>query len=381
MDFYLDKLLNFPNVTVFTCYQKEGFTFLQLDLLNSKVKCDYCNFETDEIHQNRPILIRDLSICGHHVYLKVPRRQIYCPHCQKYSTEKLEFMEKGSKYTIKYEEYIYEKVKELTVKQVAVNEDLSEEQVQNIFSKMASQKKNWEFPTRISMDEISKRKGKRDFATVVSDIDSSSLIDVIDSHKSEEIREELSCHPLEIRENVQEVSVDMCQVFHKVIPAVFPNAIIVVDRFHVMKLINKSVNKIRLILGLKGLKNRCLIMKNNQDLNEEEKEDLKQLLNNSPILAIAYELKEEFRRIYEDSTTVKMGIRKIQKWLISAKIILGTTAQTIEKYIKEICHYFINRTTSGVMEGINNKIKLILRQSYGFKDFKLLKEKLLACLF
>lgn len=235
-------------------------------------------------------------------------------------------------------------------------------------------------PIRISIDEISKRKGKRDFATVVSDIDSSSLLEVIDSHKSEEIIEYLSSYPLEIRENVKEVSVDMCQVFHKVIPSVFPNALIVVDRFHVMKLINKSVNKIRLLLELKGLKNRYLIMKNNQELNEEEKEDLKGLLSNSPILAIAYELKEEFRRIYEDSTTVKMGIRKIQKWLVSAKIILGKTAQTIEKYIKEICHYFINRTTSGVMEGINNKIKLILRQSYGFKDFKLLKEKLLACL-
>ena len=141
MDFHLDKLLNFPNVTVFTCYQKEGFTFLQLDLLSSKVNCNYCDFQTDEIHQTRPTLIRDLSIFGSGVFLKVPRRQIYCPHCQKYSTEKLDFIEKGSKYTIRYEEYIYEKVKELTVKQVAQNEDLSEEKVQNIFSKMAAQKK------------------------------------------------------------------------------------------------------------------------------------------------------------------------------------------------------------------------------------------------
>lgn len=141
MDFHLDKLLNFPNVTVFTCYQKEGFTFLQLNLLSSNVNCNYCDFKTDEIHQTRTILIRDLSIFGSPVFLKVPRRQIYCPHCQKYSTEKLEFMEKGSKYTIRYEEYIYEKVKELTVKKVAENEDLSEEKVQNIFSKMATQKK------------------------------------------------------------------------------------------------------------------------------------------------------------------------------------------------------------------------------------------------
>ncbi len=141
MDFHLDKLLNLPNVTVFTCYQKEDCNILQLELLNSKIKCAYCESETDDIHQNRPILIRDLSICGQIVYLKVPRRQIYCQHCQKYSTEALEFVERGRKYTKRYEEYIYQRVKELTVKQVSAHEQLTAEQVQNIFSRIAKRKK------------------------------------------------------------------------------------------------------------------------------------------------------------------------------------------------------------------------------------------------
>ena len=86
MDLHLDILLNLPNVSVFTCYDQEGFKILQLDLLNDKVGCIYCEKKTGELHQNRPILIRDLSICGQGVYLKVPRRQIYCHDCQKYST-------------------------------------------------------------------------------------------------------------------------------------------------------------------------------------------------------------------------------------------------------------------------------------------------------
>jgi hypothetical protein len=64
MNIYLDTLLNLPNITVFTCYQKEGFNFLKLEFLKEKVCCTYCGFETDEIHQNRPILVRDLSISG-----------------------------------------------------------------------------------------------------------------------------------------------------------------------------------------------------------------------------------------------------------------------------------------------------------------------------
>lgn len=217
--------------------------------------------------------------------------------------------------------------------------------------------------------------------TVVSDIDKSSLLEVIDSHKSDEIIEALKQQPQEIRENVKEVSVDMWGGFQKVIQEVFPNALIVIDRFHVMKLVNKALNKIRLLLGLKGLKNRSLLLKNGEDLTEEEKRDLQELLNLSPCLSIAYELKEELRNIYETSTTVKMGFRKLQKWLVSARCLLGQTAATLEGHIQEISHYFANRTTSGVMEGINNKIKLIIRQSYGFNTFDSLREKLLACLF
>nr|WP_245602817.1 ISL3 family transposase [Gloeothece verrucosa] len=242
-------------------------------------------------------------------------------------------------------------------------------------------KKDWGLPERLSLDEFSRKKGQGNFVTVVSDIDKSSLLEVIDSHKTDEIIEALKQQPQELRENVKEVCVDMWGGFQKVIKEAFPHALIVIDRFHVMKLINKSLNKIRLILNLKGLKTRCLLLKNSTDLTEEEKSELEEVLKSSPCLRIAYELKEELRNIYESSTTVKMGLRRIKKWLVLARCLFGQTAKTVEKHTQEICHYFVNRTTSGVMEGINNKIKLIIRQSYGFNIFDSLREKLLACLF
>jgi len=186
---------------------------------------------------------------------------------------------------------------------------------------------------------------------------------------------------LEVRENVKEVCVDMWGGFPKVIKAVFPNARIVIDRFHVMKLVNKAVNKIRQEQNLKGRKNRGLLLKNEENLTEEEKAELKDLLKESPCLRIAYELKEELRGIYQTSTTVKMGLRKLKKWLSSAQIILGKAAQTIERHLEGIANYFFHQTTSGMMEGLNNRIKLILRQSYGFATFEMMREKLLACLF
>ncbi|WP_147696152.1 transposase, partial [Vogesella mureinivorans] len=133
------------------------------------------------------------------------------------------------------------------------------------------------------------------------------LLEVVDSHKSEEIIEVLKQQPQAIRENVKEVSVDMWGGFPKVIKEVFPNALIVIDRFHVMKLVNKALNKMRLNLELKGLKNRCLLLKNQVDLTESEKLELTNLLKDSACLGIAYELKEELRDIYETSPTVKIG--------------------------------------------------------------------------
>ena len=98
-------------------------------------------------------------------------------------------------------------------------------------------------------------------------------------------------------------------------------------------------------------------------------------------MSISYEFKEELRDIYETSNTCKQGYRRLQKWLVLARLLFGKSAKSLENHLKSICNYFINRTTSGVTAGINNKIKLIIRQSYGFKDFNLLQEKLLACLF
>ena len=239
----------------------------------------------------------------------------------------------------------------------------------------------WGKPERLSLDEFSRKKGKGDFVTVVSDLDRGSLLEVINSHKSEEIIGVLEKIPLEVRENVKEVCVDMWGGFPKVIKAVFPNARIVIDRFHVMKLVNKAVNKIRLKLSIKGSKNRGLLLKNKDHLTEEEREELEELLKESPCLRMAYELKEELREIYQASTTVKMGLRKLKKWLSSARIILGKIAETIERHLEGIANYFCQGTTSGMMEGLNNRIKLILRQSYGFKSFEMMREKLLACLF
>ena len=108
--------------------------------------------------------------------------------------------------------------------------------------------------------------------------------------------------------------------FPKVIREVFPNAKTVIDRFHVQKLVNKALNKIRLALKLKGLKNRCLLMSNQINLTAEDREELELILISSPSLKIAHELKEELIAIYNSDITPSSGMRRMKKWLYQQEL-------------------------------------------------------------
>ena len=142
MDFHLDTLLGLPNITVFSYSSELDFIVLKLQLISDGINCSNCNYYTDTVHQVRPILVRDLSIFGQLVYLKVPGRQFYCPNCKKSPTEPFSWLNKKQRQTTRYQEYIYNRVKELTVKQVSDHEKMSEDTVQDIFHKIARLKKS-----------------------------------------------------------------------------------------------------------------------------------------------------------------------------------------------------------------------------------------------
>lgn len=167
--------------------------------------------------------------------------------------------------------------------------------------------------------------------------------------------------------------------FPKVVQAVFPNAKLVFDRFHVMKPVNEELNKVRKQTGMTVKGSKFILLKNGVDLSEEEQIKLPSILKHSQRLKLAYELKEEFREIFETCTTVEEGKTYLFRWLKKARTVYCDVLTTIRNHLDGICNYFLSRTTSGVMEGINNKLKLIKRQAYGFVNFDNFRARLLAC--
>ena len=142
MDFHLDALLNLPYITVESCLQQEQGVLLKLRCLNERSECPHCQQPSDEVHQNRPVLIRDLSVFGQLTYLQIPRRQFYCRPCQRYFTERFTFVDWERRYTQRYEEHIYRQVQSSSIEQVSRTEALSWDQVQGVFvHKFAQEKK------------------------------------------------------------------------------------------------------------------------------------------------------------------------------------------------------------------------------------------------
>nr|WP_225883943.1 transposase [Prochlorothrix hollandica] len=103
-------------------------------------------------------------------------------------------------------------------------------------------------------------------------------------------------------------------------------------------------------------------------------------MKSSERLSNAYQLKEDFRQIYETDQEPEVAKVKLEEWLAKASKFYSQVITTIKNHFDGICNYFYNRTTSGKMEGINNKIKVIKRQAYGFTNFDHLRMRLLiAC--
>ena len=141
MEFHLDTLLNLPDTTVESCVHQDKEAYLGLRFLNEKSSCPHCHNLSEELHQNRPVLIRDLPVFGKVIHLRVPRRQFYCEHCQRYFTERLTFVDWERRYTQRYENYIYQRVQNTSIEQVSREEELSWDQVQGIFKHRFAQEK------------------------------------------------------------------------------------------------------------------------------------------------------------------------------------------------------------------------------------------------
>lgn len=392
----LTELLNLEGVKVTSKHQHEGIgIILGVELSEKASICKCCGLRSDKLHQNHRKIIKDLDWGEQAVFLEINRRQFNCEKCQKPFSEELEFVKSRRRYTKRLAAQTIEEVLADDIRSVAKKGRVTEKEIERMI-KDASADLSKIKPIglkRLGIDEIALIKGQGKYCAVLTDIDHSKLLAIVEGRTKEEIKKVLIGWGSEILEGIEEVSIDLWKGYKSLAKEIIPNAQVVADRFHVMAQINQELDEERkkekrkiqseikqaktpeekavrktILVGITDSK--YAILKNEKDLSNEQKDKLAQVREVSSRLATMHKLKEDFRKIFEKKENWAEGLLGLGKWLSEAQKYFVNSQATIYRWFDEILAYFDNRTTSGVVEGINNKLKLIKRSAYGFTNFE-----------
>jgi transposase len=256
-----------------------------------------------------------------------------------------------------------------------------------IIDRYISTEVNWESIRRldvIGIDEIALKKGHKDFVTIVTMRvgNTTRILAVLKDRKKETVKTFFSRIPTRVRKTVRAVCSDMYDGFINAAKEVFGDKVkIIIDRFHVAKLYRKGVDTLRKA-EMKRLKNTLvkeeyaklknvmwILRKDTKNLLDEELDVLQLLFMHSPLLETSYKLSKELTYIFNEDRQRSRAKRKIHAWINRVKQsglgCFNTFLSTLEERMEEILNYFIHRQTSGFVEGLNNKIKVIKRRCYG----------------
>jgi transposase len=392
----LTELLNSEGVNVYSHRQYEGIgIILQIETIEKESICGRCGSKSNKIHQNRRHIIKDLSWGDRAVFLEINRRQFKCEKCQKPFSEEMGFVKERRTYTKRLAIKIVEEVIASDISTVAKKGIVTTEEIERML-KDASVNLLELKPVglkRLGIDEIALVKGQGKYCAVLVDLERSKLLMILESRTKDELKKVLLGWGEDVLGGIEEVSIDLWKGYKSLVTEIMPKAQVVADRFHVMVQINKELDmqrktekrtiekKIKLAKSQKEkldnqnilagiVASKYSLLKNEQELNPKQKDKLVEVRNASPTLKIMHQLKEKFRKIFEKVERWADGLIELGGWLSKAQKYFINSQSTIVRWLDEILAYFDNRTTSGVVEGINNKLKLIKRSAYGFTNFE-----------
>ena len=259
--------------------------------------------------------------------MHLSQRQFYCPDGDRHFNEHFHFVAPQRTMTRRYERHVYECCKASTIQKVSAQENLVWQTVNEICQRGA-RKELEERPVSkvraVGMDEFAIKKGHRDYATVIVDLERVEIIDILEYRDQAKLIEYFKNRGVEWCEGIEVFCSDMWQGFINTAKAVFPHATLVVDRFHFFSYLNKAVDSQRKNLrrqfkdqeDFKRLK--WALLKNAENLTPDQKKKLDRALLLSPQLKLIYEHKEKFRAIFNQHLTRKQGEIALTQWIEEA---------------------------------------------------------------
>jgi len=379
-----------------------------------KVKCPICNNYTSNIHDKlKPMNIKYLKMAEQETEIKLIKRRFICHKCNKKITEDLGINKYKSNISNKLEIKIRKDLLNynLTLTYIAKDNGISDIEVRNILlDAMADYPKYLKsLPEVISFDEFKADTKEGKYAFIINDPIKKRTLDILPNRKKDYIISYLT--RVENRNNVKVVISDMYEPYLLVTKAMFTKAIFVVDRFHYVRYVTNALDDIRIRTQkeygynskeyklLKNKKNVSLLRKyyneidwyvytvryvNKRKMKRLPIDILNEILKISDELDRGYQLKELFLDIVKHAT-YENAKEQILLWidLCNESNIpeFVEASKTINNWLDYIVNSFIDkRYSNGFTEGLNNKIKVIKRVAFGYKDFSFFRLRLLYIL-
>jgi transposase len=349
--------------------------------------------------KDRPVVrVRDLPVAGRVTFLRWRKRRFWCESCERTFTETHPALPSRQRVSARFRAHLFDRVQGGGAHaEVARDERTSRYQVYKAFDVAGDELVAWREnrpPRRLSLDEAHHRRG-RELATVVSDLDRRSVIEVLPGCTRKVIEHWLMSLPVEVRAGIEVVSIDPSEAYRHAIWAALPDARIVCDRFHLVRGANTALDSVRRERQRdararrkrpKGANRngqyvrwrpelyqaRHRLLKASERLGARERQRICELFERDPIVAEAWGLKEAFRAIYRASGRQEAE-RRLETFLEAVDRAglpaFDAFAKGIRLWREELLAYFDEPTTNGYAEGVINKVKVIKRRAYGLPTF------------
>lgn len=343
-------------------------------------RCPRCGEVCSQFYGKAKTRVRDAPLRSEKLYIEIIKQRYFCKVCKKPFVEMIDGFKKNQRSTGRFEKYIAEMCENFSnIRDVQKRYHCSSGFAYRVFYKYQSfklkEKINYGWPSVIGIDEhfFSRRRGFTEYVTVITDMSKKRLYEMVEGKDTKSLIEQLK--HLEGRENVKLVAMDMSSTYKKFVRDFFPNAMIVADKFHVLRLLTPTIMKMQKEIHghRQELLLKKLVLKNRLKMDYFLRSDVDRYLKQHPELDLIYRYKEKLYEFYR----TKGVVRAVQSFYKFINQLKGTghkallkLAKTLERWKKEILLYFETGLTNARTEAFNKTAKLVQRKACGYRSFK-----------
>jgi len=345
--------------------------------------CPCCGNITSFIHDYRIQKIKDIPISNFKTIIHLKKRRYVCKKCQKKFYEIYSIIPKFSKTTTRLKQSVLYHAKNfLPMKLIANMHNLSSSSGFRYF-------KHLQIPTNplgkvLSMDEFKGNSGGEKFQVILANPVEKEVVDILKSRNY--IYLDNYFKNLKDKEKVQFVVIDMWREYHRLIKKHFKNATIIIDRYHFIRQVDWAIENVRKRVQkklpdedrLQFKHSKKLLLKRTATLDEQSM--LQRMFSISYDLEQAYQLKKWFYEILKIREK-QQAVKEIKNWIKASKESklkeFKDAIRAFKNWQDEICNGIVLPYSNGYIEGVNNKIKVLKRNSFCIRNFNILRTRIM----